>query len=142
MTDIARPERLELRLPPDPEAIATARLFAAATARRIGFGEDEIDDIRLGISEGVTNAIRAHLASGISDPVTLVALVSPESITYEVIDNGPGFDPDNIQPDPDINGRYGLAVMRSLFVDATVARNEDRGMTLRFSVKATAAESR
>ncbi|MEX2274641.1 MAG: ATP-binding protein [Actinomycetota bacterium] len=51
-----------LRLRPDPALAATARLFAAAVARRAGVGQERIDDLKLAVTEACAAAIDAGSA--------------------------------------------------------------------------------
>jgi hypothetical protein len=50
-------ERCTLVVPPDPGWLAAVRLFVAAVARRWDVGDDETDDLRLGVSELATAAM-------------------------------------------------------------------------------------
>ncbi|GAC1409047.1 MAG: hypothetical protein NVSMB57_01260 [Actinomycetota bacterium] len=49
---------VQLDIPATPRSVSTARLFIAATARHFGYAEDVIEDVKLAISEAVTDAIR------------------------------------------------------------------------------------
>lgn len=60
---------LRLTLPADAKAVATARLFAAASARQLGFLEHDVEDIRLAVSEAATSSIQAILS--VDSPATL-----------------------------------------------------------------------
>ncbi len=50
----------ELRIPPDPVHVATARLFVASLARTAGWEEGRVDDLRLAVSEAVSAAMVAY----------------------------------------------------------------------------------
>ena len=81
---------LHLRLPAEVESVTAAHhcIFGVAAA----LDPDTVDDIRLLISELVTNAIRhAGLAPG--DWIDLVVDVESDLVRVEVRDPGPGFDP-------------------------------------------------
>lgn len=46
-----------LRFSPLPEHVRTARLVAVSVARRAGFGEDQLDEIRIAIGEACARAV-------------------------------------------------------------------------------------
>lgn len=149
---VARAERtqtdqLVLAIPPDPSAIAVSRLFAAAACRHLGMGEDSVDDVKIAISEAVTNAVKAHLESGSAHPIRILVETESDEVIFRVIDAGPGFDlsamseaPDAVTPPAGLyEGSLGLTVIRSLFPNLAIQRNEGQGMTVSFRVVREAA---
>jgi anti-sigma regulatory factor (Ser/Thr protein kinase) len=60
-----------LRLPPNAAHVRTARLIAAAMARRSGVGEDVLDEVRLAVGEACARAVRVQERQGVITPVTL-----------------------------------------------------------------------
>lgn len=60
-----------LRLPPNPAHVRTARLIAAAVARRSGVGEELLDEVRLAVGEACARAVRQHERHGMSAAVTV-----------------------------------------------------------------------
>ncbi len=46
-----------LRFSPMAEHVRTARLVAVSVARRAGFGEDQLDEIRIAIGEACARAV-------------------------------------------------------------------------------------
>ncbi|HEV7656131.1 MAG TPA: ATP-binding protein [Mycobacteriales bacterium] len=60
-----------LRLPPSPAHVRTARLIAAAMARRSGVGEDNLDEVRLAVGEACARAVRMQERQGVTAPVTV-----------------------------------------------------------------------
>ena len=60
-----------LRLPSSPAHVRTARLIAAAMARRSGVGEEILDEVRLAVGEACSRAVRLHERQGLSVPVTV-----------------------------------------------------------------------
>jgi serine/threonine-protein kinase RsbW len=131
-------ERLALDIPPDPEHVRTARLFAAATARHYGIGEEDVEDLKVAVSEAVTNAIRAHADAAVGDPISIVASADGSAVRFDVIDAGAGFDPaerasdsaDYTPPGGLIEGTLGLVVISALFPNAAIVSNPDHGMTV------------
>lgn len=64
----AGPDDVVLRIAGSPENVRTARLVAAAVARREGLGEDRVDEVRIAVGEAVTWAMSASTAA----PVRIV----------------------------------------------------------------------
>jgi len=134
---------LVLEIPPYPEHARTVRLFAAAAARHFQIDEERVEDLKVAISEASTNAINAHRAAKLEDPIRIVASPERGQIRFDVVDSGAGFDPDEalslaaeyMPADGLFEGSLGLVVIRSLFPGMQIARNEDRGMTISIPVE-------
>jgi len=77
-----------LRLPPSAAHVRTARLVAAAMARRSGVGEELLDEVRLAVGEACARAVRRHLRHGVTEPVT-VEFVDQDRFSVTVIDVAP-----------------------------------------------------
>lgn len=60
-----------LRLPSSAAHVRTARLIAAAMARRSGVAEDVLDEVRLAVGEACSRAVRLHERQGLASPVTV-----------------------------------------------------------------------
>jgi anti-sigma regulatory factor (Ser/Thr protein kinase) len=60
-----------LRLPPSAAHVRTARLIAAAMARRSGVGEEILDEVRLAVGEACARAVRMQERQGVAGPVTV-----------------------------------------------------------------------
>jgi serine/threonine-protein kinase RsbW len=88
-------EAFELEMPAKAKYVGLARLLAGSIARRINFSEENIDDLKIAISEMCTNAI-VHTANGVKDtpPIVVRYLAGDDFLTVEVEDQGPGFDPE------------------------------------------------
>lgn len=137
-------DELVLALPPEPGLISVARLFGAAACRQLGCDEGAVDDVKIAISEAVTNAVKAHTDGGVSFPVRIAIRLDGGSLRFEVIDAGPGFDATTVVADGGepvtppaglYEGSLGLTLIRSLFPEMQLRRNEQRGMTLGFAVE-------
>jgi anti-sigma regulatory factor (Ser/Thr protein kinase) len=103
--------RLERRLPVSPEAAASAR---RALDHLTGeFPDGRMRDVRLLVSELVTNAVRhANLASG--DRIDLVIDLADHTLRVEVHDPGGGFVPTTPSPDPTRPSGWGLYLVAEL----------------------------
>jgi len=135
-------ERLELAIPPYPGSIAMARIFGASVTRHFGCGEDSVEDVKIALSEACTNSVKAHQDNGVEEPIRIIGTAEENELVFEVVDAGPGIDPerhlsasDNTPPAGLFEGSLGLTVIRSLFPDAEIGPNDDVGTTVRFAVK-------
>jgi anti-sigma regulatory factor (Ser/Thr protein kinase) len=81
---------LELRLPPNTEAPGAAR--RALDQLEAEVTPSVLDDIRLLVSELVTNSVR-HADLAPDQWVGLLVTIEGETIRVEVVDPGPGFRP-------------------------------------------------
>jgi anti-sigma regulatory factor (Ser/Thr protein kinase) len=113
-------------------------LEAAAEARRAldGFGgelpERRMRDVRLLVSELVTNAVRhAGLASG--DPIRLAIDADDGALRVEVLDRGSGFEPRAPAPDPARASGWGLFLVEQL-ADRWGMEGADPGTRIWFEV--------
>jgi anti-sigma regulatory factor (Ser/Thr protein kinase) len=103
--------RLEHELPVTPEAAAEAR-HALDEIGSEGF-DSRLRDVRLLVSELVTNAVRhANLSDG--DVILLVVEVANHSLRVEVHDPGGGFVPTAPAPDPARPSGWGLYLVAEL----------------------------
>jgi anti-sigma regulatory factor (Ser/Thr protein kinase) len=128
---------IELEIPARPEFLSLARqVVAAAAAVEPRFRAERIDDLRLAVSEAITNAVEAHAdVLGVGRIWIRCDLdAHGDSIRVEVHDAAGGFDLDAVPsvPEPDDPSRLGyehglgIPIMREL-ADETEIRTTDSG---------------
>jgi serine/threonine-protein kinase RsbW len=136
-----RPEGVALELPPMPEFVGVGRMVAAAVARHHGFGDEQVEDLKIAVSEALTNAVRAHLAAGTGDAVRMSIHLHDDRLVVEVADHGLGFDPDAHGPlgeaplQGSLEGGLGLLLIRALITGTVIERRDGDGMVIRMTVK-------
>ncbi|MER5884286.1 ATP-binding protein [Streptomyces sp. NPDC001941] len=81
---------VELRFSAQPEHVRTARLVAAAVARRAGVDEAVLDELRLAVGEACSRAVGLHRSNGITAPVRVVLTEEEKAFSIEVGDEVPG----------------------------------------------------
>lgn len=81
---------VELRFSAQPEHVRTARLVAAAVARRAGVDEAVLDEVRLAVGEACSRAVGLHRSHGIDAPVRVVLTEEEKLFSIEVGDEVPG----------------------------------------------------
>jgi anti-sigma regulatory factor (Ser/Thr protein kinase) len=103
--------RVERHLPISPEAASTAR--HALDDLGDAMPDSRLRDVRLLVSEVVTNAVRhANLAAG--DVIELVVELKLRTLRVEVHDPGGGFVPSVPSPDPSRPSGWGLYLVAEL----------------------------
>jgi anti-sigma regulatory factor (Ser/Thr protein kinase) len=94
---------IELAAAADSVAQARASLDQLAGVVK----EDLFDDLRLLVSEVVTNSVR-HAGLRPSDSVAVHVTVAPGRVRAEVVDPGPGFEPPARGPSAGASSGWGL----------------------------------
>ena len=103
-------ERSTRTLPAVAGAVSEARRWTAAVAGGM-LGEDQAANLRLVISELVTNALR-HGAEG--QRIDLAVTPKPHFLCVQVTDDGPGLAPRPRALETDDNGGFGLYFVEQL----------------------------
>ncbi|MHC5263807.1 ATP-binding protein [Streptomyces sp. UC4497] len=125
---------VELRFSPLPEHVRTARLVAAAVARRSGVDEAVLDEVRLAVGEACSRAVGLHQSSGISAPVRVALIEEEKQFSIEVGDEAPRTphqsDAAGSGDDLEAEGEdeMGLAVISGLVDDVEVTAETDGGL--------------
>jgi anti-sigma regulatory factor (Ser/Thr protein kinase) len=112
--------RISVQFASGPSAAAWARNALLAVERRID--PELMDDVRLLVSELVTNSVR-HSHAPDDDVVRLDVALGPRALHVEVGDGGPGFDPRPRHPGQSKAGGWGLFLVERLADRWGVARN-------------------
>ncbi|GHJ91705.1 MULTISPECIES: ATP-binding protein [Streptomyces] len=142
---------VELRFSAQPEHVRTARLVAAAVARRAGVDEAVLDEVRLAVGEACSRAVGLHRGNGVTTPIRVVLTEEEKTFSIEVGDEVPGAGAAAGVPgaraeapaesdDADGEDEMGLAVIRGLVDDVEVTAGDDGG-TIRMSWPTTPAET-
>ncbi|MET8407978.1 ATP-binding protein [Streptomyces sp. NPDC005195] len=127
---------VELRFSALPEHVRTARLVAAAVARRAGVDEAVLDEVRLAVGEACSRAVGLHQSGGISAPVRVTLIEEEKQFSIEVGDEAPrsalgatvsGASPGNADTDAE-EDEMGLAVISGLVDDVEVSADEHGGL--------------
>ncbi|MEU5401280.1 ATP-binding protein [Streptomyces sp. NPDC005963] len=122
---------VELRFSAQPEHVRTARLVAAAVARRAGVDEAVLDEVRLAVGEACSRAVGLHRSHGVDAPIRVVLTDEEKAFSIEVGDEVPlpGISGSQdasggargVEEDADGEDEMGLAVIRGLVDDMDVS---------------------
>jgi anti-sigma regulatory factor (Ser/Thr protein kinase) len=127
---------LELKLPIDIDSAAAARHAIDDMSTQLP--EDQIGDVRLLVSELVTNALR-HGELAESDHIVLRVAVSEGAVRVEVSDPGKGFEPSPSVEDPTSADGWGLYLVATLSDRWGVERGADTRVWFELDRSADAA---
>lgn len=126
---------VELLFSAQPEHVRTARLVAAAVARRAGVDEAVLDEVRLAVGEACSRAVGLHLSNGVDRPVRVLLTEEEKKFSIEVGDEAPGTPAGSVPSarasgadDSDDEGEMGLAVISGLVDDVEVTVGEHGGI--------------
>jgi len=80
---------VEVTFTPLPAHVRTARLVAAAVARRSGVDESLLSEVRLAVGEACSRAVEAHQRHCPAEPVTIEMTDQGERFVVVVSDHAP-----------------------------------------------------
>ncbi len=101
---------LRLELPRELDSAAAARHAVDGLAH---LPDDQLGDVRLLVSELVTNSLR-HAQMGPEDRIVLAVAVGPGEVRVEVSDPGSGFTFEGQADDPETVEGWGLYLVATL----------------------------
>ena len=90
---------IEMRFPAKPEYVGVVRLSVSGIANRMWFSYEEIEDLKVAISEAVTNATAHAYDSDEDGEVTIGFGVYPDRLEVMVADRGGSFDLEEVKKD-------------------------------------------
>jgi anti-sigma regulatory factor (Ser/Thr protein kinase) len=103
---------IDLRLAPEPEVVTTARHALDQLTDLLP--PEKLEDVRLVVSELVTNSVR-HAGLPPNEQISLTVVISDGSVRGRVCDPGPGFEkPSEPRPRTDLRGGWGLPIVEKI----------------------------
>jgi serine/threonine-protein kinase RsbW len=118
---------VELSFTPLPAHVRTARLVAAAVARRSGVDESLLDEVRLAVGEACSRAVEEHRLHCPTEPVRLALTEMAGRFEVEVTDTSmPGGGGGAYPPG------FGIAVIAGLADDVQISETA-AGTSIRMS---------
>lgn len=136
---------VNLTIPSLMEYVSVVRSVVSSTAQlHPGMKPARIEDLRVAVSEAITNAVRSHQSAGASANISVNCRVADDHIEIIVRDQGKGFDLDSLpnMPEPESPERLlhesgmGLRLMRMLADEAEIKPSAS-GTYVRLVFKAT-----
>ncbi|WP_332841420.1 ATP-binding protein [Paraclostridium bifermentans] len=125
-------ETIKMEVTSNPEYVSIIRLTVSGIANKIGFSLDDIEDIKVAVSEACTNAIKHSL----DDKFLVQFSVLENGLTIEVEDKGTGYDVESLQ-EPDLTNPkesgLGLFIIKTLMDEVSTISNSDIGTRVKMT---------
>ncbi|MBS4197254.1 anti-sigma B factor RsbW [Bacillus sp. FJAT-49870] len=126
---------IEMKIPAMPEYVGVIRLTLSGIASRMGFTYDLIDDLKIAVSEAITNAVQHAYKKDEGGEIVVGFGLYQDKLEVMVADSGKSFDlnkaRDEIGPyneDSQIEflreGGLGLYLIESLMDEVRIHQNE------------------
>lgn len=80
---------IRLAFSPDPRLLGAVRLVVSAVARRVGVDDEQVEDLKVAISETCSVAISEQRKGGVGAPVELGLQEEGEWLRVEIWDRSP-----------------------------------------------------
>jgi serine/threonine-protein kinase RsbW len=126
---------IHLRIPAKAEYITLCRLALTGLAQLRDIGEDTMADLKLALTEAVSNSVR-HAYGDRDGHVDITYELRPDRLDIQVVDDGNGFDPDEapaIEGEELSEGGLGIAIIRTIADEFEIdSKLGARGSRLRF----------
>jgi serine/threonine-protein kinase RsbW len=129
-------EPISLRIPSSPKYVLLARLVVTQVGQIAGLEQDEIYDLKLAVTEAVTNAIRHAKVKSFEIEYS----ARPQVVEITVKDAGGGFEVEDLTKVPDSQGGFGLAVIGSLVDEVMLDSTEQDGTQLKMVYRSSSSQ--
>jgi len=132
MNQLINREMIELSIPHRSEYVSMIRLTVTAIASSMGFDIEEIEDIKVALSEACSNAIR-HGGCSAEENFIVQFIREQGSLTISVSDFGKGYSVQTLQ-DPKLEelneGGLGIFIIKSLMDDVKIKTGSSQGTSI------------
>ena len=132
------PDVIEIRFPNRSEYVGVVRLAVSGLAARCNCTIDEIEDLKIAVTEACTNAV-LHGYNGKSGQGLVRCLPGANELTVEVIDQGVGFNVKKALANAGQGSKnttpglgLGLTFIQTLMNEMKVSSTLKNGTTVRF----------
>ncbi len=130
---------IEIRFPSRKEYVGVVRLAISGLGQRCNFTIDEIEDLKIAVTEACTNAV-VHAYKGKVGEIVVRCFPAKNVITVEVSDRGVGFNPKTVVPGAKGKGKtpslgLGLTFIKSVTNDLKIKSVPKKGTSLTFRKK-------
>lgn len=125
-------ETIKMEISSNPEYVGIIRLTTSGIANKIGFSMDDIEDIKVAVSEACTNAIKHS-----NDNKFFITFdILENGLAIEIKDTGKGYDVESLHQ-PDLNNPkesgLGLFIIQSLMDEVNIESKENKGTIIKMT---------
>ncbi len=124
--------KIELSIPHRSEYVSLIRLTVASIANRMGFDVEEIEDIKVALSEACSNAIK-HGGCAEDENFTVQFTREQKRLLISVADSGKGYSVESVEP-PNTEilneGGLGIFIIKSLMDDVRITSGNRQGTSI------------
>jgi serine/threonine-protein kinase RsbW len=129
--------KVSITIPSSSEYVGVVRLAISGIATRMNFTVEEIEDIKIAISEACTNAVQ-HAYPDTVGRINISSTIDNDKLTIEVSDHGVGFDTRILgskeqreKSEKKLGLGLGLTFIKNLMDEANVQSTLGQGTTIR-----------
>ncbi|KGX90579.1 serine-protein kinase [Pontibacillus halophilus JSM 076056 = DSM 19796] len=90
---------VEIKVPAKPEYVGVVRLSTSGIANRMGFSYEDIEDLKVSISEAITNGVKHAYKDTEEGEITIGFGVYDDRLEIMVADRGGSFDLQQVKED-------------------------------------------
>ena len=140
------PLQMNLDIPCASEFVGVVRLAISGVATRMNFNIEEIEDIKISISEACTNVIQHGYGNNLNpnaQRIYIQSTIHDDHLEIIVKDNGTGFDMNILGTEKQQEKSHekfglglGLTFIKSLMDDTDFSSKKGKGTTIRMIKKA------
>ena len=117
-------ETIKMEIASNPQYVSIVRLTTSGIANKVGFCLDDIEDMKVAVSEACTNTIKHSSDNKFS------------GLTIKIVDSGKGYDVDTVDKpnlkEPKESG-LGLFIIQSLMDEVDIKSDIDNGTIIKMT---------
>jgi len=125
-------DEIKLTLPTKIEYVSLARLTIASVANGMGFSIEDVEDLKVAVSEACINVVKHTANTGTT--YDLVYTIGEKDLTFAVSDTGKGFVPEkDIKQglkELEMSQGFGLIIIKMLMDKVDITSEERIGSTI------------
>lgn len=128
--NLKKMDLISMVVPCKPEYVGVVRMTVSTIANRMGFNFEQIEDIKVAVAEGCTNAIK----HGLDEEFIVKFEIMDKKFIITIKDNGKGCNVESID-EPNLQdpkeGGLGLFIIKSLMDEVELCSKENYGFEIR-----------
>lgn len=137
---MADPAKIEIRIPNQSEYVGVVRLAVSGIATRMNFSVEDIEDIKIAVSEACANAVRYAYPTNKVGYIDITCISQKDQLEITIKDSGIGFDLKNPhkpkkQKEGSTNLGLGMVFMQSLMDKVNMTSVLNKGTTVQLIKK-------